>query len=388
MANELVVLSAQALALREKMKSKLEQVNKAAVEGLFAGLPPQIRLSGTRFKIVEGSNERVLEVNRIGLIFLLAKETFNKAYYIGKFNPEEDIKAPDCYSFDGVHPDPNAESHQHPTCQGCPRNCFGTATDGSGKPTGGKACSDIKVLAVTAGEIDKETGKLKCYQFKVPPASLTNWNKYVQELSAHACYLPEVITFVSFDPKVSFPRLVFTMAQTVPDDKIGIVMAALDDPEVAKLIEFKSVASVPKLENKPVENVSAATPENTDVLAGLGLSKPTVAEQSAAEQTKTVAISAEELAALRAAAERGNPAGLPVEPAKTRSKKGGTVTPIKVEENQLQNLGNGEAAGVNQVAAAEQPDKSQEGAGLGLGGSAEQSVDTTSEEALKGILGL
>ena len=238
MSNELVTVSAHVLALRAQKSELLNKVNEDAKEGLFAGSPPSISLSGTRFVVKEGTNKKVLDSTKIGVIVLRAKPAFDKAYYLGAFDPEEEGKAPDCYTHDGIKPVPGCDSPQAPSCAGCPRNVFGTAVNQKGEPAGGKACSDNKILAFSAGEVVE--GKLKAYHFKIPPASLTAWNKYVQELDQRGIYLPEVITFIGFNPEKSFPQLTFTIGGTVSDDVIGMVYEAMESPAVKTIIGEKA----------------------------------------------------------------------------------------------------------------------------------------------------
>ena len=238
MSNELVTVSAHVLALRAQKSELLNKINEDAKEGLFAGAPPSISLSGTRFVVKEGTNKKVLDSTKIGVIVLRAKPAFDKAYYLGAFDPDEEGKAPDCYTHDGIKPVPGCDSPQAPSCAGCPRNVFGTAVNQKGEPAGGKACSDNKILAISAGEVVE--GKLKAYHFKIPPASLTAWNKYVQELDQRGIYLPEVITFIGFNPEKSFPQLTFTIGGTVSDDVIGMVYEAMESPAVKTIIGEKA----------------------------------------------------------------------------------------------------------------------------------------------------
>ena len=238
MSNELVTVSAHVLALRAQKSELLNKINEDAKEGLFAGAPPSISLSGTRFVVKEGTNKKVLDSTKIGVIVLRAKPAFDKAYYLGAFDPDEEGKAPDCYTHDGVKPAPGCDSPQAPSCVGCPRNMFNTAVNAKGEPAGGKACADNKILAISAGEVVE--GKLKAYHFKVPPASLTAWNKYVQELDQRGIYLPEVITFIGFNPEKSFPQLTFNIGGTVSDDVIGMVYEAMESPEVKTIIGEKA----------------------------------------------------------------------------------------------------------------------------------------------------
>ena len=238
MSNELVTVSAHVLALRAQKSELLNKINEDAKEGLFAGAPPSISLSGTRFVVKEGTNKKVLDSTKIGVIVLRAKPAFDKAYYLGAFDPDEEGKAPDCYTHDGIKPVPGCDSPQAPSCAGCPRNVFGTAVNQKGEPAGGKACSDNKILAISAGEVVE--GKLKAYHFKIPPASLTAWNKYVQELDQRGIYLPEVITFIGFNPEKSFPQLTFAIGGTVQDEVIGMVYEAMESPAVKTIIGEKA----------------------------------------------------------------------------------------------------------------------------------------------------
>ena len=238
MSNELVTVSAHVLALRAQKSELLNKINEDAKEGLFAGAPPSISLSGTRFVVKEGTNKKVLDSTKIGVIVLRAKPAFDKAYYLGAFDPDEEGKAPDCYTHDGVKPAPGCDSPQAPSCVGCPRNMFNTAVNAKGEPAGGKACADNKILAISAGEVVE--GKLKAYHFKIPPASLTAWNKYVQELDQRGIYLPEVITFIGFNPEKSFPQLTFAIGGTVQDEVIGMVYEAMESPAVKTIIGEKA----------------------------------------------------------------------------------------------------------------------------------------------------
>ena len=267
----LVTVSSKALALRAKKEELLAKVNQQATEGLFAGAPPMITLSGTRFVIQENGDKRVLDSTKIGVVVLRAKGPFDKAFYLGAYNPKEEAKAPDCFSKDGVRPDPSCAEKQHTACAGCPRNAFGTGKDQDGNPTGGKACSDNKILAVTAGE-RTEKGTLKVYQFKIPPASLGVWNKYVRTLNDHGVYLPEVSTVIGFDPAETFPKLTFSMGATVADDMLELVYDALESKEVLDIIKEKADEEVKAVVAEEV------APAIAEVPARVATPEPEVAE--------------------------------------------------------------------------------------------------------------
>ena len=236
----LVTIGQRALALRAERAEQLKRVSDAAKAGLFAGAPPSIGCKGTRFVVKNGAaGEKVLDVLQIKGVILAAKGPFDKAYYIGVFTPGDNA-APDCFSRDGERPDPQAKEKQNGACAGCPRNCFGTGKDAAGNPTAGKACADSKVVALTVGE-HNEDNTLLCYQFKIPPASLTAWNKYVSELDQHGAYLPEVITEIGFNAEKSYPQYTFKMIGTVSDEMIGDIYAAMDSKAVKDIVSEKDV---------------------------------------------------------------------------------------------------------------------------------------------------
>ena len=318
MSGELVTVSAHVMALRAQKAELLNKVNEDAKEGLFAGSPPQIALSGTRFVVKEGTNKKVLDSTKIGVIVLRAKPAFDKAYYLGAFNPDEEGKAPDCYSHDYIKPAAGCDSPQAPSCAGCPRNVFGTAVNQKGEPAGGKACSDNKILAISAGEV--VDGKLKAYSFKVPPASLTTWNKYVQDLDQRGVYLPEVITFIGFNPEKSFPQLTFTIGGTVQDEVIGMVYAAMESPEVKQIIGEKvaplTIASAPVPVPEPVVEPAAVAPPvvqettfgNLSLVGGsqtvVPAPDPAIAAAAVAVKAEKARVKAAKVAAEAAASEK------------------------------------------------------------------------------------
>ena len=252
MANELVTVGQRALAMRAERAEQLKKVTDSAKEGLFAGAPPSIGCKGTRFVVKDGPNEKVLDAVRIKGVIIDAKGPFDKAYYMKAYVPGDDA-SPDCFSRDSVRPDPQATMKQNAACAGCPRNVFGTAKDAQGNPSGGKACADSKITAFTVAERN-EDNTLKCYQFKIPPASLGAWNKYVNELEQHGAYLPEVITEIGFNLEKSFPQYTFKMSGTVPDELIGDVYAAMDSKAVKNIVAEKNVSPPPE----PASAASAA----------------------------------------------------------------------------------------------------------------------------------
>ncbi len=64
-------------------------------------------------------------------------------YWEKSFDETGGGEIPDCFSTDGIKPDPSSEKKQSDLCAGCPQNQFGTAEKGEGK-----ACQNRKRLHV------------------------------------------------------------------------------------------------------------------------------------------------------------------------------------------------------------------------------------------------
>jgi len=189
-----------------------------ASAGISGGFPARVKLSGKQFTLIdEGGEEKpyppaALVADEAGnvylpVIMLAAKGPISKGWYLKKYNPnapKEERTAPDCFSLDGVKPDPSSPSPQCATCAACPHNVYGSGADQNGLPTNGKACNDKKVLAIY-------TPKYGIYEFDIPGGSLKNWRKFTDQVKFN---LPDVPfyafkTLIGFDLSTTKSILVF-----------------------------------------------------------------------------------------------------------------------------------------------------------------------------------
>lgn len=106
---------------------------------------PRMSFKGREFRLIENGEEVAKFRDKIDIIIVgvepdagrMIKAFYEKGYTSGSKEP------PTCSSDDGIAPSPWVTSKQSPSCAGCPKNQFGSATSpGSGKPT--KACRDSK----------------------------------------------------------------------------------------------------------------------------------------------------------------------------------------------------------------------------------------------------
>lgn len=135
--------------------------------------------------------------------------------------------SPVCFAFgtnpEDMRPHENSSEPQSEACAGCPMNEFGSAERGKGK-----ACKNIRRLAIIPeGELDNVEDAAVAY-LKVPVMSVKNWAGYVQQLGNIMKVPPfAVITEVSIvsDPKSQF-RLEFKLVEQITSKPtVKLIMA-------------------------------------------------------------------------------------------------------------------------------------------------------------------
>lgn len=271
-----------------------KQANEEALAGISTGFPPRIKLAGKQFSLVDGNgNETPYPPAKLvagpdgnlylPVIVLRAKAAIQKTFYLGKFNPNAEGQSPDCFSNDGVRPDPSATSPQCDICANCPKNAYGSGTDQNGNATNGKACSDNKILAVFVPSAG-------VHGFKLPPASLKNWGLYVKQLSNAGIPLGMVKTLVGFDLTATFPVLVFQFGGYVPSDTVEKLALMAQTSEVEDIVSSQIKATAKALPAPaPVAAPVAVAPVQVDDL-GLGLTPEPPAKPKAAPKAKAAEV--------------------------------------------------------------------------------------------------
>ena len=253
---------------------------------------PRISIKGSRFRIIEGDTETVLDQTFLDVVVVGANPRLSKQWYAKAWTPDSEPSAPDCFSLDGIGPDPESTSPQNDLCASCPQNAWGSKITPQGQQI--KACADQKRLAVVAA--DDAGGPV--YLLLVTPAALKGLNQYQKELSMRGIP-PEIVkTKVSFDTDASFPKLKFSFAgfldestQTAVDELFGsdsvkeitgeavTKPVAIPAPVAKPLAVTAKPAPAPKPE--PVAEVPPAAPKR-----GFGSKAATPAAPAAAPAAK------------------------------------------------------------------------------------------------------
>lgn len=206
-------------------------LNAGAANGAGGGVSlNKISIKGGKFRLVVGGDEiKVFEKNAIDLVIVRANDSVTKSFYAKPWKPGQEPEAPDCSSDDGVTPRADSKAKQCDSCAACPKNEWGSYIN---PQTGGKgkACSDSKRIAVCAPNALKE-GKL--YQLQIPAASLRDFAGFIGKLNSIQPAVPynAVLTRISFDTDVTYPKLKFEPVGWLTEEMYANVQRRFDDED-------------------------------------------------------------------------------------------------------------------------------------------------------------
>jgi hypothetical protein len=169
-------------------------------------------------------------------------------YYDGDYDPDTP-QSPACFAFwrgeDIVTPHEKSVTPQSEDCASCPMNQFGSADRGKGK-----ACKNVRRLALIAlDQLDNVAETVPTY-LRVPVTSVKNWATYVKNLASAVKRPPyAVITRVALvpDPKTQF-KLTFKMVELITDEDQLTALSEKQE-QVAETIGFPYLPVV--AEEKP-----------------------------------------------------------------------------------------------------------------------------------------
>lgn len=211
---------------------------------------PQLSFRGKTWRIVMGGEETV--VNRPGTddpatmvagVFLDYNKTRSRAYFAGAYE-EGKTAAPTCWSHDGVKPHSSVKEKQADTCANCPQAAKGSKITDAGKEV--TACSQFKRVAFVPIQDTKHPPLL----LKLPQTSI--WDKDADEWAAKGWYAfdqyldmlkrrgvnhtASVVTKIRFDPRPSYPKLLFGPLDWVPAEVVDDIKAQLADKDAINKI--------------------------------------------------------------------------------------------------------------------------------------------------------
>lgn len=137
--------------------------------------------------------------------------TTKNVFYEGAYDPKN-ISPPACFAIGndikGMAPSKSSPLPQAASCESCPMNQFGSAGDG-------KACKNTRVMAVLVPDADATT---PMWLLATSPTANKGFDAYVNSLTRKPLEMIPVgaITTVSFDPSVTYAKLMFSDPELNP----------------------------------------------------------------------------------------------------------------------------------------------------------------------------
>lgn len=178
-----------------------------------------------------GFNGGIVPGDKMNVIVL--DHVSENCFYDGARYDPDNPSSPACFAFfrteDEAHPHEKSESPQCDDCKSCPQNVFGSADTGKGK-----ACKNIRRLALITEDGMEDIANATVSFLKVPVTSVANWAGYVNSLNTSLKLPPvAVITEMSIvpDPKTQF-KLKFRLVEQIEDnDVIGALLDKMETVE-------------------------------------------------------------------------------------------------------------------------------------------------------------
>jgi hypothetical protein len=221
---------------------------------------PEINISGSRWRLrMLDGEEHVLNTFNIQFALIAANPAKSKTFYLTKYNPEGETRAPDCASDDGIRPNDGVEHPQSPSCANCPHNVWGSAiNEVSGKKN--KRCKDSKRIAVMlVGDPDAQI-----FAWRLSPMNMLAFADAVKDAVRQNIDLERVVFDASFDAKSDYPRVVFTIKRPLTEEELHAA-AQLRQSEGAKAAVGMGVPMVAATVREIVTEAPAAEEVPFDV---------------------------------------------------------------------------------------------------------------------------
>lgn len=210
-----------------EMKAKMA-ADLAALQGR-TGAPggDKISCKNKKFKLPDGT-----EADELRLVIVDFTNVNN--FYEGAYNKDA-IVPPACFAINPIIvnmvPSDNSPVKQSDACQGCPMNEFGS--DGNGK-----ACKNIRRLAVLPPDAEDDT---PLWILDTSATANKSFDAYVRGVAQKFGVMPVgVTTLVTFDPSVDYPSLRFSEPE--PNENLDVHYGRIDEAR-ERLIQEPDVSS-------------------------------------------------------------------------------------------------------------------------------------------------
>lgn len=266
MSNIVPFVGGRPPAVFQNRVSTMTAAAQAGVQASFA----VVAYKGKNWRLKYHGEETVLmddqrrPVPDLDVVIVGVSPSISKQFYEKKFTEGSD-EAPDCFSVDGIAPDPSSPKKQCATCGVCPKNAWGSRITDDGKK--GKACQDSRRLAIVplADPMNEVCGGPML--LRIPPMSLNNLANYAKFVEMKGAGLECVATRLKFDVDMAYPRIQFEALGWLDDAQAALVVGPDGKSGICAdpLIDRMLVDAVSEATHDPA---SAPAQEQTDALAG------------------------------------------------------------------------------------------------------------------------
>lgn len=182
--------------------ANIQDMLRAQAQAMAGRIAPP---TGNNIKVTQDKKFLLPDGNKVDgpLELVVVDFTSRNEYYEGSYDPNN-ITSPLCFAINPVPkdmvPSANAPEKQCDDCASCPMNQFGSA----GK---GKACKNMRVLAVLPPDADEST---PMWLLKVSPTAIKGFDSFVGGVNRTFGMPPIAVTVeVDFNPAETFASLTF-----------------------------------------------------------------------------------------------------------------------------------------------------------------------------------
>ena len=195
-----------------------------AIEGTGGGegrMFPEIGIKAARWRIkpVGAGDEQVLNTFNIQFALVGANPAKSKMFYLQKYDPEGEPKAPDCFSDDGIFPHRDAQHKQAEICANCEHNVWGSELNPmTGRKN--KRCKDSKRIAIML------MGTIEIHAWRLAPTNFLSFGDFVRkDVLEQGIDLDRIVIDAKFDDKATYPHVLFSVKRAMTDDEFAAVQA-------------------------------------------------------------------------------------------------------------------------------------------------------------------
>lgn len=210
----------------------------------YEGRTWSVNVNGQKTRLVkrdENGDEVAMPVMRV--VVLDYNKRRGRAYFTGAFDPAN-TSGPACWSNDGIMPDKAVAEPQAHECANCPMAAKGSRVTEQNRPVA--ACGQFRLLAVAPlNGLGGPALKLKLavtsdYDETSPDMAKDNyfaWQQYKKWLqSRNVVATNTVVTKLRFDPKTTYPKVMFQAERFLDDDEAAKVRISMANGDIGAIL--------------------------------------------------------------------------------------------------------------------------------------------------------